>query len=218
MRAAAKPAVPRWNDVVKEAKRDVLLQAARGEFVEKGLEGATMRGIAARTGCTTGAIYPLFDSKESIYAALLDQSLLRLDACVAQAAGAAAAPADKVRAACSAFLAYYRAHPFEINLGLYAFRGLKRQGVGKRSDAALNHALGNVLMRIALPFGECRGVSIAETKPFVNLLLSQMIGALVLQAAGRLETLGTDADSLLRSMLDQLLGGTMPAAKPKRRQ
>lgn len=218
MRAAAKTAIPRWNDVVKDAKRDVLLQAARDEFVEKGLEGATMRGIAARTGCTTGAIYPLFDSKESIYAALLDQSLLRLDACVAQAADAAVAPADKVQAACSAFLAYYLAHPFEINLGLYAFRGLKRQGLGKRSDAALNNALGQVLNRIALPFSECRGVPLAESGPLVTLLFSQMIGALVLQMAGRLKTLGTDADSLLRSMLDQLLGDKKPPAKPKRRQ
>lgn len=217
MRAAAKPAIPRWNDVVKDAKRDVLLQAARDEFVEKGLEGATMRGIAARTGCTTGAIYPLFDSKESIYAALLDQSLLRLDACVAQAADAAVAPADKVEAACSAFLTYYLAHPFEINLGLYAFRGLKRQGVGKRSDAALNNALRQVLMRIALPFSDCRGVAVAEAQPLVTLLLSQMIGAIVLQVAGRLKTLDTDAHALLRSMLDQLLGGTISAAKPKRR-
>jgi len=217
MRAIAKPAMPRWNAVVRDAKRELLLQAARDEFVEKGLEGATMRGIAARTGCTTGAIYPLFDSKESIYAALLDQSLLRLDACVAQASDAAAAPADKVAAACRAFLAYYLAHPFEINLGLYAFRGLKRQGVGKRSDAALNHALGRVLNRIAGPFSECRGVPVAAVQRLVTLLFSQMIGALVLQVSGRLKTLGTDADALLGSMLDQLLGEARPAAKPKRR-
>ena len=45
-----------WSDVVKGAKREFLLRAARDEFAEQGLEGATMRGIAVRAGCTTGAI------------------------------------------------------------------------------------------------------------------------------------------------------------------
>ena len=89
--------------------------------------------------------------------------------------------------------------------------------MGKRSDAALNNALDQVLMRIALPFSDCRGVAVAEVQPLVTLLLSQMIGAIVLQVAGRLTTLGTDAHALLRSMLDQLLGGTIAVAKPKRR-
>ena len=74
-----------WSDVVKGAKRELLLRAARDEFAEQGLEGATMRGIAVRAGCTTGAIYPLFDSKEAIYAELLKQSLAALDTHVAEA-------------------------------------------------------------------------------------------------------------------------------------
>ena len=37
-----------WSDVVKGAKRELLLRAARDEFAEQGLEGATMRGIAVR--------------------------------------------------------------------------------------------------------------------------------------------------------------------------
>ena len=89
--------------------------------------------------------------------------------------------------------------------------------MGKRSDAALNNALDQVLMRIALPFSDCRGVAVAEVQPLVTLLLSQMIGAIVLQVAGRLKTLGSDAHALLRSMLDQLLGGTIAVAKTTRR-
>ena len=38
-----------------------------------------MRGIVVRAGCTTGAIYPLFDSKEAIYAQPPKQSLSALD-------------------------------------------------------------------------------------------------------------------------------------------
>jgi AcrR family transcriptional regulator len=132
-----------WSDVVKGAKRELLLRAARDEFAEQGLEGATMRGIALRAGCTT--IYPLFDSKEAIYAELLRQSLTALDAYVAEAVSAARTPEAKVEAGCAAFLNYYLDHRFEINLGLYAFRGLKRQGVGKPSNDELNRALWKVL-------------------------------------------------------------------------
>ena len=109
----------------------------------------------------------------------------------------------QVEAACGAFLNYYLDHRFEINLGLYAFRGLKRLGVGKPSDDELNQALWKVLERIAVPLTEVRGLKPAEVRPWVALLTSQMIGALVLQIAGRLDFLDTGAQALLRMMLAQ---------------
>ncbi len=207
--------LPTWTVSVKDAKRDFLLQAAREEFMDKGLEGATMRGISLRAGCTTGAIYPLFDSKEDIYAALLGQSLSRLDAQVAAAVTAAPTPVAQVSAACQAFLDYYGQHPFEVNLGLYAFRGIKRAGVGKDSDQALNQALWTVLERIAQPLALARGLSVKDLRPWVALVFSQMIGALVLQLAGRLEALGTSPKDLLRLMLAQLLPAEPAAPAPK---
>lgn len=200
-----------WADTMKDAKRDFLLQAAREEFMDKGLEGATMRGISLRAGCTTGAIYPLFDSKEAIYAALLGQSLALLDARVAAAVEAASAtPTAQVAAACEAFMDYYSQHPFEVNLGLYAFRGIKRLGVGKNSDQALNDALWTVLERIALPLAAARGLPAKAVRTWVALVFSQMIGALVLQLAGRLDALNTHPKEMLQLMLAQLL----PAAPP----
>jgi AcrR family transcriptional regulator len=198
------PSARDWSSAVRGAKRDLLLNAARDEFVDKGLEGATMRGIALRAGCTTGAIYPLFDSKEAIYAALLEQSLMLLDQHVAGAIARVQGTKLQVEAACRAFLEYYLSHRFEVNLGLYAFRGLKRQGVGKKADRLLNQALWKVLQRIADPLAEARGIAVMDVRPMVALLFSQMIGALVLQIAGRLEFLEIDARELLRLLLQQL--------------
>lgn len=192
-----------WSRSVKVAKQGLLLRAAREEFAEHGLEGATMRGIALRAGCSTGAIYPLFDSKEAIYADLLRHSLSVLDAHVAAAVQSAQQPDAQVAAGCEAFLGYYLENRFEVNLGLYAFRGVKRQGVGKALDDALNRALWQVLERIAQPLGRLQGRDMAEVRPQVALLFSQMIGALVLQMAGRLKFLDTDARLLLRMMLAQ---------------
>lgn len=193
-----------WSGAVKEAKRDLLLSAARDEFIDNGLEGATMRGIALRAGCTTGAIYPLFESKEAIYAALLEQSLSLLDHHVADAVSMVREPKLQVDAACRAFLEYYLLHRFEVNLGLYAFRGIKRQGVGKKADRMLNQALWKVLQRIADPLAEARGLSVEDVRPTVALLFSQMIGALVLQIAGRLDQLQIDSSALLQMLLTQL--------------
>ena len=219
MNSAVTPSRATLAHAVKGARRDLLLQAARDEFVEKGLEGATMRGIALRAGCTTGALYPVFDSKETVYAALLEQSLARLDVHVAQAVVPTDAPAAQVESACRAFLEHYLEHRFELNLGLYAFRGLKRQGVGKESDRALNRALQGVLERIAVPLAAARRTSVAAARPQVALLFSQMVGGLVLQLAGRLGVLGTDATSLLELMLQQMLDGATgasPRIKPPR--
>lgn len=198
-----------WSRSVKVAKRELLLRAAREEFAEEGLEGATMRGIALRAGCSTGAIYPLFESKEAIYADLLQHSLSALDVYVTDAVQRADGPEAQVKAGCEAFLGYYLANRFEVNLGLYAFRGVKRQGVGKALDDALNRALWKVLERIAQPLAHMQGRDAADVRPWVALLFSQMIGALVLQMAGRLKFLDTDARMLLGMMLGQF--GIAPA-------
>ena len=217
-----------WGSALHDARRGLILSAARDEFIDKGLEGASMRSIALRAGCTTGAIYPHFESKERMYAALLAQSLERLDTVVLAAVQAASTAPDsapgvahaQVRAGCQAFLAYYMAHPFEVNLGLYAFRGLKRQGVGKPTDRELNAALWQVLDRIAQPLEQSHGGSAEAAQSLVALLFSQMIGALVLQLAGRLDPLGTDPARLLDLMLATLAAATAHPEFPptKRRQ
>ena len=60
-----------------------------------------------------------------------------------------------------------------------------------------------------MPLTDVRGLKTSEVRPWVALLTSQMIGALVLQIAGRLDFLQTGAQALLRMMLAQCLA---PAA------
>jgi len=153
------PAPARWADALRTTKRDLLLSAARDEFADKGLQRASMRGIAARAGCTTGALYPLFRSKEALYSSLLEQSLTDLDEAVRTAVELAPAGREAVTAGCRAFVRYYLEHQFEVNLGLYAFQGVRRQGVGKQSDRILNEALLRVLGRLTTPLEGLLGLS-----------------------------------------------------------
>ena len=44
--------------------------AALAEFLEKGYQAASLRGIVKTAGVTTGALYGYYDSKEALFAAL----------------------------------------------------------------------------------------------------------------------------------------------------
>ncbi|WP_152543612.1 helix-turn-helix domain-containing protein, partial [Methylibium sp. T29] len=75
---------------VADARRALVLDAARAAFFELGLERASVREIARRAGYTPGAIYSYFASKEEMYGALLGESLERLNQAVAAARPGAA--------------------------------------------------------------------------------------------------------------------------------
>lgn len=60
----------------KEKRRRALLAAALDEFVERGFTAARMDDIAARAGLSKGTLYLYFDSKEAIFAGLVDSVAL----------------------------------------------------------------------------------------------------------------------------------------------
>src|SRR5215471_11875734 len=74
---------------VSGLKRGLILDAARRVFEAEGLEGASLRAIAAEAGYTPAALYFHFESKEAIYAEVLRASLARLGEHVASTVAAA---------------------------------------------------------------------------------------------------------------------------------
>src|SRR5258707_14042847 len=77
------PRVRARQDTLRDARRQVIINAARRVFERVGLDGASIRLIAAEAGCTTGAIYPWFAGKEEVYAAILAESLDHLTTYIA---------------------------------------------------------------------------------------------------------------------------------------
>src|SRR5215472_13380561 len=88
---------------VRDLKRSLILDAARKVFEAEGLDGASLRAIAASAGYTPAALYFHFESKEAIYAEVLRGSLARLGERAAAAVAEAGRPADRLRAAAMAF-------------------------------------------------------------------------------------------------------------------
>ena len=48
-------------------KRELLIRAAKEEFLEKGYNKASLRSICSKAGMTTGALYFFFENKEDLY-------------------------------------------------------------------------------------------------------------------------------------------------------
>jgi TetR/AcrR family transcriptional regulator len=196
-------AVPKNATSLQQARRETVLKAARKVFEAKGLEGASIRLIAAAARCTTGSIYPYFKGKEEIYAEVLSQSLadymMNLDAEVA----AARSPKDKFRAALTSHFDFYEARPSDMSLALYLFNGLKPQGLTRELDARLNAQLA----AIVAVFATCvRGVARCSERQSdieVGLHLAMLFGLLTLHHTKRTKAFHVDARALLKTHLDQ---------------
>src|SRR6201994_4875116 len=89
--------------VVSDLKRELILDAARKIFEAEGLEGASLRAIAAGAGYTPAALYFRFESKEAIYAEVLRAALASRGQAVGRALSRAKTPVDRLRAAAMAF-------------------------------------------------------------------------------------------------------------------
>jgi len=54
--------------------RHRLMEAARSEFSDKGIDNATTRGIAERAGCNEVTLFRLFESKQKLLAAVVQET------------------------------------------------------------------------------------------------------------------------------------------------
>jgi AcrR family transcriptional regulator len=74
MPAAAPPPTGR-RERTKAANRAAILDAGRDVFAEHGYDGAAVRHIVARTQLAPGTFYNYFPDKESIFRALVEESI-----------------------------------------------------------------------------------------------------------------------------------------------
>jgi AcrR family transcriptional regulator len=185
-----------------ELKRALILDAARKVFEAEGLDGASLRAIAAEAGYTPAALYFHFDSKEAIYADLLRASLGRLGETVDLAVSRAATPADRLRAAAQAFFRFYADNPGDLDLGFYLFRGgMKPKGLGRERDRALNEALEAALAPIA-DAAQALGARREDANMLMVDTFAHAAGLLLLAHTGRIRMFGASAPSLMEAYVE----------------
>ena len=187
---------------VSELKRELILDAARKVFEADGLEGASLRAIAATAGYTPAALYFHFESKEAIYAEVLRGSLADLEQAVNRSVARTKTPIDRLRAAAMAFFRYYSDNPRDLDLGFYLFRGgMKPHGLGKERDDMLNAALESALRPIAeaaLALGARR----EEARSLMADIFAHAAGLLLLAHTGRIRMFGASALNLMERFVE----------------
>ena len=182
---------------VSDLKRGLILDAARRVFESDGLDGASLRAIAAAAGYTPAALYFHFESKEAIYAEVLKDSLASLGQAISRATARAKSPADRLRAAAMAFFRYYADNPRDLDLGFYLFRGgMKPHGLGKERDEILNAALEAALQPIA-DAAQALGAPREDAKLLVVETFAHATGLLLLAHTGRIRMFGASAPNLM---------------------
>lgn len=60
-------------DAINGSTLEKIHSAAKAEFLDKGYSAASLRSIVKNAGVTTGAFYGYYDSKEALFAALVDE-------------------------------------------------------------------------------------------------------------------------------------------------
>jgi len=188
---------PKIGGQKAELKRGLILDAARKVFEADGLDGASLRAIAAASDYTPAALYFHFESKEAIYAEVLLASLANLGQAVSRAILHAREPADRFRAAAMAFFRYYADNPRDLDLGFYLFRGgMKPHGLGKERDETFNAALEAALHPIA-EAGQALGARREEAKLLMVDTFAHAAGLLLLAHTGRIRMFGASAPHLM---------------------
>jgi AcrR family transcriptional regulator len=171
-------------------------------FEADGLDGASLRAIAATAGYTPAALYFHFESKEAIYAEVLRSSLTNLGQATSRAVSRAKTAADRLRAASTAFFRYYADNPRDLDLGFYLFRGgMKPQGLGKERDDMLNAALESAMQPIA-DAAQALGARREEARSLTADIFAHAAGLLLLAHTGRIRMFGASAPHLMERFIE----------------
>jgi len=196
----------RRTRTVADLKRGMILDAARQVFERDGLDGASLRAIAAEAGYTPAALYFHFDSKEALYAEVLGQSLTALRGEVDRAIENETRPGDRFRKAALAFFDFYAANPRDLDLGFYLFRGgLRPHGLGRERDKQLNEELEAALSPIR-EAAQSMGAGIDLARLIMADTFAHASGVLLLAHTQRLRMFDAQARSLMERYVDVQIG------------
>jgi TetR/AcrR family transcriptional regulator, cholesterol catabolism regulator len=187
--------------------RDRLVRTALHLFAERGYAGVSNREIVAACGCTKGAIYWYFESKEDLFRAVLSETLADFQMRLADGVGAATTWQGKLAALFSLFIQVLESegdpHRDLLMLMLQRTpRGPGQADLGPATQQRLVQWIAEILSE---------GGASAETRELVALIHAAGLGVLVQTAAG-----SNTARPVLAALLRVIGGGELqnpPAPK-----
>ncbi len=119
--------VRRGNVHDAEELRRAFLQAAATLFADGGLEGVSMRAVAAAVGVSPMTPYRYFADKAELLTGLWDQAAVAVWARIREATAPVTGGRARLRALVDAFLGYWEEHPDQYRLVYMTERTTRRE-------------------------------------------------------------------------------------------
>lgn len=186
----------------REARRNLILDAAERLFVEKGYAETSISDIAARADFSRTSVYQYFASKEEIYLRILDRYTDLLTKRVTRATANSSPVPDKIAAFLEQIRAIIKEKP-----NFFSLYFIQRHQVEPRLSSELKdrmnakrRKLENVFRdfyREGIERGEVRNISVKDAS---NLFFAQITGMMLLH-----EYYGEEFDVTLDDHLDKSL-------------
>lgn len=108
------------NQRIKDLRREDILAAARVVFARKGLSAAKISDVATAAGLSHGLVYHYFESKEAMYADLVEAVFARVTVDLARLERAKGSPLARIRAFIQQRLDRIRTEPEMFGLVMQA--------------------------------------------------------------------------------------------------
>ncbi|SRR6056297_397804 len=102
----------------REERRKAIIKAAKKVFLEKGIEHATMKDIAAEAELSKAALYLYFKNREELTFELLHISFSKIKGLIQTASKGEAGGFKRLQAVGKAFMQFYREEPEYIYFSL----------------------------------------------------------------------------------------------------
>jgi len=129
------PVSPKDNQEVRDQRREQILDAASVVFSERGLVASKIADIARVAGLSHGLVYHYFESKEHVFAALIERVLGGIRESLTAASGT---PAERLEESIQRAVALTRDRP---EVGRLLSQSMLLQSIPETSRlAAMNHA------------------------------------------------------------------------------
>ncbi|MFW6209031.1 MAG: TetR/AcrR family transcriptional regulator [Spirochaetota bacterium] len=126
----------------KEERRSAIIEAAMKVFLEKGIEHATMKDVAAEAELSKAALYLYFKNREELTFELLHISFLKIKALIQAAADQEIDGFHQLKAVGDAFMEFYRNEPeyiyFSLVIERYSYSIANNLPTAKRCLELLN--------------------------------------------------------------------------------
>jgi AcrR family transcriptional regulator len=119
--------------------RSAILNAATNEFARMGLAGARIQSIAQEAGVNVALLYYYFETKENLYAAVLDQVFSNWAQRVSPALEGEGSPREKVMAYVEAYFDFIAESPHRPRLVQQEMMQLGSRGFGDLQVMARKH-------------------------------------------------------------------------------